>query len=559
MDATAITAALLTPEGRADPYPLYARAHELGSVLKAGDGWYLVAGYAAASQVLRSPAFAPAAQESRPDTGQRPALALMTRSILEAGPEAHGRMRPAIAAAFTPRRIADLEPAIAAAADTLLDRLAAAGGEPVDFMEEFAYQLTVTVICELLGVPPGDRGRFRVLASDLTAALELLPGEDRLDVADAAASELGDYLTRMIAARRAAPRDDLVSALAGARLPDEELLANLILLLVAGFETTTDLLGNGTALLLDQPHTAAALRSGTIPAAGFTDEVLRYESPVQLTTRQALAAGQVIDGSPVPPGARLIVLIGAANRDPARYSRPGVFDPARAGSKPLSFGAGPHVCLGNALARLEAAIAFPRLLARFSRLVPAPGAARTRHDRLTLRGYHTLPVTTGALRSVGHGPLIAERRVGVTRHNVRGEVTKLPGGVAAHIVQQVVRLLGEPEPLFLHLLALAALGDQVQRATGRDTGTDVAGDVGVVTADQFGTRAHVDTDNWQHDEVNAQQQQEHHVRLAGQYPGNPLQDPVEARSRFLIGKVIGRAEGSAQAIGAVFHRSAIFG
>jgi cytochrome P450 len=399
MDAKAIVGALLTPGGRADPYPLYARAHELGAVLDAGDGWYLVAGYAAASQVLRSPAFAPPAQDSRPDWGQRPALALMTRSILEAGPGAHGRMRPAIAAAFTPRRIAALEPAITAAAGTLLGRLAA-GGAPADFMEAFAYQLPVTVICELLGVPSADRGRFRVLAADLTAALEMLPGEDLLDAADAAASELGAYLTQMIAARRAAPRDDLVSALAGAsdgaRLPDDELLANLILLLVAGFETTTGLLGNGTALLLDHPDTAAALRSGTIPVEGFTDEVLRYESPVQLTTRQALAAGQVIDGTPIPPGARLIVLIGAANRDPARYPRPGTFDPARAASKPLSFGAGPHICLGNALARLEAVIAFPRLLARFPRLAPAPGAARTRRDRLTLRGYHTLPVTTGA-------------------------------------------------------------------------------------------------------------------------------------------------------------------
>jgi cytochrome P450 len=398
MDTKAITATLLTPEGRADPYPLYARAHELGAVLDAGDGWYLVAGYAAASQVLRSPMFAPPVQDSRPDRGQRPALALMTRSILEAGPEAHGRMRPAIAAAFTPRRIAALEPAIAAAADTLLGRLAAADGEPADFMEEFAYQLPVTVICELLGVPAADRGRFRVLAGDLTAALELLPDEDRLDAA--AASELGDYLTLMIAARRAAPRDDLVSALAstsdGVRLPDDELLANLILLLVAGFETTTDLLGNGTALLLDYPDTADAFRSGTITAGGFTDEVLRYESPVQLTTRQALAAGQVIDSIPVPPGARLIVLIGAANRAPARCPRPGAFDPARAGSKPLSFGAGPHICLGNALARLEAAIAFPRLLRRFPRLAAVPGVPRLRRDRLTLRGYHTLPVTTGA-------------------------------------------------------------------------------------------------------------------------------------------------------------------
>jgi cytochrome P450 len=400
MDAQAVTQALLTPDGRADPYPLYAEAHRLGPVSAISDGWYLVPGYAAASQLLRNPAFGPPGPQARtPGQPERPALALMSLSVLESSPPGHGRMRSVLSSSFTPRRVAALEPAITSAVDTLLGRLAGAG-EPADFMEEFAYLLPVTVICELLGVPHADRDWFRPLARDLTAALEPLAGTPALDAADTAAGELAAYFTRLIAGRRAAPRDDLISALitasdaADAPLSPPELLANLILLLVAGFETTTDLLGNGTAILLDQPQAAAALRSGTVTTAGFADEVLRYESPVQLTTRMALAGDLAIHGTPVPCGSQAIVLLGAANRDPARYRRPDTFDPARKDSKPLSFGAGAHFCLGNSLARLEAAIAFPRILARFPRLAAAP-SGRTRRDRIALRGYHTLPVITG--------------------------------------------------------------------------------------------------------------------------------------------------------------------
>jgi cytochrome P450 len=182
------------------------------------------------------------------------------------------------------------------------------------------------------------------------------------------------------------------------RLSDQELLANLIVLLVAGFETTTSLLGNGLAILFDHPGTAAALRSGTLPADGFIDEVLRYDAPLQALTRVARAAGLTAGGIPVPPGSRLILLIGAANRDPDRYADPDRFDPARTGSKPLSFGAGPHVCIGNALARLEAGVAFPRLLACFPALAPAPGHQAVRRSRFILRGYESLPVTVARQR-----------------------------------------------------------------------------------------------------------------------------------------------------------------
>jgi cytochrome P450 len=167
MDAAAVIEALTTPDGRGDPYPLYATAHGLGPVSVIGDGWFLIPGYAAVNQVLRNPAFGPPdaeiRQARRAGLAEHPALASMSRSILEANPPDHGRMRSAISSGFTPRRVAALQPAIADAVDVLLDGLAVTSGDGdvLDFMAEFAFRLPVTVICEMLGVPQADRHRFR--------------------------------------------------------------------------------------------------------------------------------------------------------------------------------------------------------------------------------------------------------------------------------------------------------------------------------------------------------------------------------------------------------------
>lgn len=386
MNALAILQELTSPAGRADPFPLYAAAHRLGPVVAVTDAVFLVVGYAAVNDVLRNPAF----EIPTVPSGQ-PALELMQQSILRANPPDHGRMRSLISQVFTPRRVAALQPAIEAAVDTLLDQLTD-DGPRVDFMDRFAFQLPVTVICELLGVPLADRHRFRPLASDLTAALELTSELD--GPADAAARELGEYFSQLVQNRRTAATDDLVGALVTAhdagdgRLSDEELLANLILLLVAGFETTTDLLGNGLAILLERPDVAAALRSGRIRTRDFVEEVLRFDSPVQVTTRVARTGGLRVGG--VPVDGDLILLLGAANRDPVLFAGPDRFDPARSGNKPLSFGAGAHICLGNNLARLEASVAFARLADRFPAITAADAAVR--RDRLVLRGYQTLPI-----------------------------------------------------------------------------------------------------------------------------------------------------------------------
>ncbi|MER7580997.1 cytochrome P450 [Kitasatospora sp. NPDC097691] len=281
-----------------------------------------------------------------------------------------------IASVFTARRVAALRPAVEAAVTRLLDGMAEQGadGSPVDFMDAFAFRLPVGVICELLGVPERDRYRFRALASDLTAVLEISGDLGELTEADRAADELSGYFTELAAERLARPQDDLVSDLAriaaedSVRLSAEELPANLVLLLVAGFETTTNLLGNGLSLLFRHPGAAAGLRNGAVTPAGFADEVLRFDSPVQVTERVALEEGLSVDGLPTPLGGTVTLLIGAANRDPARYERPEVFDPTRTDSRPLSFGGGQHFCLGSRLARLEAEVAVPALLDRFPRL-----------------------------------------------------------------------------------------------------------------------------------------------------------------------------------------------
>ncbi|MFI9362882.1 cytochrome P450 [Kitasatospora sp. NPDC053057] len=403
MDGAAIIEQLMTTEVRNDPYPLYARAHELGPVAPAGDGMFVVSGYAAVNKVLRTSAFGVATADMMaglaPEFAEHSSLALFGRSILQRNAPDQPRVRSLIASVFTARRVAALRPAVEAAVARLLDEMAEQGadGSPVDFMDAFAFRLPVGVICELLGVPERDRYRFRGLASDLTVALEIVQDLDDLDEADRAADELSGYFTELVAERLARPQDDLVSDLAriaadgGGRLSGQELLANLVLLLVAGFETTTNLLGNGLALLFRHPEAAAGLRSGAVTPAGFTDEVLRFDSPVQATGRVALAEGLSIEGLPVPADSGLTLLIGAANRDPARYDRPGVFDPTRTDSQPLSFGGGTHFCLGSQLARMEGEVAVPALLDRFPRL--AQGGVPTRRDRLVLRGYETLPVT----------------------------------------------------------------------------------------------------------------------------------------------------------------------
>jgi cytochrome P450 len=405
-----IFGALLAPAGRADPYPLYAALHELGEAGEVIPGLVVAVGYDAINAMLRDPSFlvADAARLDEVYQGWRDHQSLEADSLLSTNGAAHARMRSAIAGAFTPRRISQLTTAVERLADALIAAMAERGaaGDPVDFMAEFAYQLPVTVICELLGVPEADRAAFRPIARDLVVSIEPIEDPAELAGADAAAIWLTDYFTGLVAARRAEPRDDLLSALvkatasdddgppapgrADAALSEAELLSNLTLLLVAGFETTTNLLGNGLRIILTEPDVESGLRAGAVSAEAFVAEVLRYDAPVQATSRWRPDPGQV-GGVPVPARSQVIALLGAANRDPRRFSNPDGFDPARSDGGPLSFGGGAHFCVGAALARMEATVAFPRLLASFPRLAAAGDPVR--RNGLVLRGFDQLPIS----------------------------------------------------------------------------------------------------------------------------------------------------------------------
>ena len=400
MDAIEILTALGTSAGRADPYPLYAALHEIGDVIDIGPGGVMVVGYDAINLVLRDPGFRVSDESSFdqdfPAWRQNPAFVQGADWILNLNPPRHSRIRSLMARAFTARRIAGLEPAIARMADDLLDAMADRGadGGVVEFMHDFAYLLPITVICELIGIPEEDREGFRPVARDLAGIFELNDIET-LPSINAAAVELLAYFTGLAARRRASPGDDLLSDLLAVsdaedgRLTDAELLHNLTLLLVAGFETTTNLLGNGLQIILQDPPAGEAVRDGSVPPAAFVQEVLRFDSPVQLTSR--IGDGTSVNGVPVSPGTGVVTLLGAGNRDPRRFADPARFDPMRPDGGPLSFGGGAHFCIGAALARLEGAVAFPRLLGRFPKISAA--AEPTRRDTLVLRGFDVLPVT----------------------------------------------------------------------------------------------------------------------------------------------------------------------
>jgi cytochrome P450 len=397
---------LLSRQGRRDPYPYYAELHRHGPLCRIDSPEVrfdvVVHGFDAVNKVMRDPVFR-VMDADYPDRRSaawhhHPALRTLLASIFFTDGPHHVEVRRLFSQVFTPRRISGLEPAVVRIIEQRLDRLAELGGDGdrVDFMAEFALPVPSDVIGELLGVPEEDRPWFPPRVRAFGAILDLGTGTWRyLQAADAAATELTGYFTDLVASRRAHPRDDLVSALVqaqagGAPLPDAELVANLITMFNAGFVTTTHLIGNGLTLLLDRPDALARLLAQPNLAPPYIEEILRYEPPTHFSIRWACEDTEVM-GVPVAEGSRVLVLLGAANRDPARYTRPDVFDPTRQDNQPLSFGGGLHYCLGAALSRLEGQRALPMLFRRFPRLAVAttPGV----RDKLMLRGYDALPVT----------------------------------------------------------------------------------------------------------------------------------------------------------------------
>jgi cytochrome P450 len=399
-----VVSAIVRPDGRRDPYPHYEALRAFGAVVPVKPGLMVCVGYAECSRALRESRLRVQDGESYdsiyPSWREHSSLRGYIASMLYHNPPDHARLRRLVSGGFTPARVAALRPAIERMTDLLLDRISdlGAGASPVDFVAEFASRLPIAVISALLGVAESDQVWFRTVATDLTIALEGITSEARLDVANAAMDDLTAYFTELVDHRRGHPVDDTVSALVGVheadgdRLSQDELIGNMMLMLTAGFETTSFLLGYALLLAFEHAGVVDRLRSEQGFATNYVEEVLRYESPVQATSRWAAADVDVL-GTTVPAETKIVLMLGAGNRDPRRFADPDRFDPDRTDVQPLSFGAGPHFCLGAPLSRLEAQIALPRLLRRFPDLAPAGDAVR--RDTWVGRGLSYFPVTTG--------------------------------------------------------------------------------------------------------------------------------------------------------------------
>lgn len=394
--------ALFTPQGRENPYPLYAVLRESASVVRTPFGPHLITRYETVDKVLRSSSFrTPRGYRDANDPAGPPLfdpagkLSLHRRNwVLFQSGDAHTRLRKLIMNVFTPRAIRAITPRI----ETLVDELLAPVFErgSLEVIADLAYPLPATVICELLGIPATDRDINREWTNKLAPTVDPMVATPAL-IADAevAMTAWDGYIRALLAEKRKNPGDALLDAMLaaevdGARLTEDEIAANAVFLFLAGHETTTNLIGNGLLALLRHPAQLAKLRAEPALIDNAIEELLRFDSPVQFAPRVPLEATE-IDGVTLPPERPVTIMLGAANRDPRRFERPDELDITRADPKPLSFGGGPHYCVGAALARAEAKAAIGALVSRSRELVLETEKPAYR-PILTLRGLTELRV-----------------------------------------------------------------------------------------------------------------------------------------------------------------------
>lgn len=392
---------LYGPEFKRDPYPTFAAMRRDAPLQRqAGlDGktpiWF-VSRYVDVEAMLRDPRFVRDPARALPPEKLPPYTPLddlLIRNMLGADGADHRRLRDLVSQAFTPKRVADMRPRVEAIADMLLGPLVARG--EADLIDAFAFPFPTIVILEMLGVPAEDHGRFRAWAN---ALIEPPMTQEALAEATRLLTEFTDYLRELFAERRAQPRDDLLSALiaaeqAGDRLSENELFSTMVLLIVAGHETTVNLIANAVLALSERPDLRDALAADPSGLPRAIEEFLRFDGSVERALNRFAAEDVEWDGQLIRKGEPVIFILSSANRDEARFERPDELDPARSPNPHLAFGKGPHYCLGAPLARLEAEVALRSLLTRLPNLRLAVPREALRYRFLPgFRALEALPV-----------------------------------------------------------------------------------------------------------------------------------------------------------------------
>ena len=372
-----------------DPYSVLAALRAQSPVHKNTDGTFVLTCYADIVQTYRDPMIWSSDKRAtfKPKFGNTPLFEHHTNSIVFIDPPDHTRIRRLFQSAFTRKALAAFVPRITSLVDEYLNRLEDQG--QMEVVEEFSFCLPIEVVCDLLGVPRQDREFIRGWANAILTALEPTLVQKQLDDGNQAVVDFKQYLRDLIAYRRAHPHDaqdtEVLTILAdaeadGKRLTEIELLHQCIFMLNAGHETSTNMITHGIHEMLLNPDQIDLLSANPDLIEPMVEEVLRYQAPIQINNRRA-KSDQILSGVTIPADTTVHMMINAANRDPVQFSNPDRFDITRRPNRHLSFGLGVHICAGNALARVEAQIAFQRLFRRFPKLaltIPAVIAPRLR-------------------------------------------------------------------------------------------------------------------------------------------------------------------------------------